>query len=108
MREKRSSQSVVVSVRVDEGVLAEIDRLLEFRFRAPVGRETYLRMILYGDEPPVSTTVEQGNLVRLDFRIPDASANELSQRVGQGNRSAYVRGILTGREKPLTAPAQVE
>jgi len=47
MGEKSSSQSVVVSVRVDSGVLAEIDRLLEFRFRAPVGRETYLRMILY-------------------------------------------------------------
>ncbi len=106
MGEKSSSQSVVVSVRVDSGVLAEIDRLLEFRFRAPVGRETYLRMILYGDEPPVSATVEEGKLVRLDFRIPDESARELSQRVGGGNRSAYVRRMLTGHEEPLSAPEQ--
>lgn len=89
-------------MRIDEGVLEEIDRLLQFRFRAPIGRETYLRMILYGDEPPVSPAVERGSLVRLDFRLPDPSAIELSDLVGEtGNRSEHIRRILLGLEEPL-------
>ena len=75
---------------------------MNFRFRAPLGRETYLRMILYGDEPPVSPTVEQGQLVRLDFRLPDPSVDELNGEVGDGNRSEYIRNILMGREPPLS------
>jgi hypothetical protein len=103
-RPKSRTQSVVISVRVDQGVLEEIDRLLQFRFRAPIGRETYLRMILYGDEPPVSYTVEKGNLVRLDFRLPDNSAMEIADRVGDGNRSEHIRRILLGLEDPLRPP----
>jgi hypothetical protein len=93
---------MVISVRVDEGVLNEIDRLMKFRFGAPIGRETYLRMILYGDEPPVSRAVEIDNLVRLDFRLPTPSVAELSRRVGDGNRSEYIRRILVGRRPTLT------
>jgi hypothetical protein len=100
-RPKSQTTSVVISVRVDEGVLDEIDRLMTFRFRAPVGRETYLRMILYGDEPPVSPAVEKGNLVRLDFRLPNPSVVDLSKRVGEGNRSEYIRRVLMGQEDPL-------
>lgn len=98
------NSSVVVSVRIDQGVLEEIDRLLAFRFRAPLGRESYLRMILYGDEPPVSPTVIKDNLVRLDFRLPMASAEELSQKAVEGNRSKHVRRILTGLEDVLSPP----
>ena len=101
-RPKSRTQSVVISVRIDQGVLEEIDRLLSFRFRAPIGRETYLRMIMFGDEPPVSQTVEKGNLVRLDFRLPDVSALEIADRVGEGNRSEYIRRILMGLEDPLS------
>ena len=100
-RPKSRTTSVVISVRVDRGVLSEIDRLMRFRFNSPVGRETYLRMILYGDEPPVSPAVEQGTLVRLDFRLPDPSVHELSDHVGDGNRSEYIRRILMGLEPPL-------
>ena len=102
-RPKSRTSSVVISVRIDEGVLEEIDRLLQFRFRAPIGRETYLRMILYGDEPPVSPAVERGSLVRLDFRLPDPSAVELGDIVGDGgNRSEHIRRILLGLEDPLS------
>lgn len=104
-RPKSRTQSVVISVRIDSGVLEEIDRLLQFRFRAPIGRETYLRMILFGDEPPVSQTVERGHLVRLDFRLPDSSALELADRVGDGNRSEHIRRILLGLEDTLRPPA---
>lgn len=104
-RPKGKTTSVVISVRVDEGVLAEIDRLLRFRFRAPVGRETYLRMILYGDEPPVSPAVEKGNLVRLDFRLPSPSVDELTKKVGDGNRSDFIRRILVGEETALSPPS---
>lgn len=101
-RPKSQTTSTVISVRIDEGVLEEIDRLLSFRFRAPIGRETYLRMILYGDEPPVSPTVERGNLVRLDFRLPDPSVVELTRVVDGGNRSEHIRGILMGQNPPLS------
>ncbi|MFW5966858.1 MAG: hypothetical protein ACOCV2_05030 [Persicimonas sp.] len=96
--------TVVVSIRVDEGVLEEIDRLMNFRFRAPIGRETYLRMILYGDEPPINPAVEHNNLVRVDFRLPAPTVAELSKRVGDGNRSEHIRGILSGKEEPLPPP----
>ncbi len=102
-RPKSQTTSTVISVRIDEGVLEEIDRLLSFRFRAPIGRETYLRMILYGDEPPVSPTVERGNLVRLDFRLPDPSVGELARVVDGGNRSEHIRGILMGQSPPLSS-----
>ena len=100
-RPKGTTTSVVVSVRIDQGVLREIDRLLSFRFRAPIGRETYLRMILFGDEPPITQAVENGNLVRLDFRIPQPTCTELSERVGDGNRSNHIRRILHGLEEPF-------
>lgn len=96
-----SHSTLVVSVRVDEGVLDEIDRLMNFRFRAPIGRETYLRMILYGDEPPVNPAVERDNLVRVDFRLPAESVAELARRVGDGNRSEHIRRVLMGLEPPL-------
>ncbi|QDG50084.1 hypothetical protein FIV42_04835 [Persicimonas caeni] len=96
--------TVVVSVRVDEGVLEELDRLMNFRFRAPIGRETYLRMVLYGDEPPVNPAVERDNLMRVDFRLPEPSVDELADRVGDGNRSEHIRRILTGQELPLSPP----
>ncbi len=103
-RPKTSTATVVVSVRVDEGVLEELDRLMNFRFRAPIGRETYLRMILYGDEPPITPAVERDNLVRVDFRLPEPSVDELAERVGDGNRSEHIRRILTGQEGPLSPP----
>lgn len=99
-----SVTTVVVSVRVDEGVLDELDRLMNFRFRAPIGRETYLRMILYGDEPPINPAVARDNLVRVDFRLPAASVAELSERVGDGNRSEHIRRLLNGLEPPLSPP----
>lgn len=101
-RPKSATTSVVISIRVDEGVLEEIDRLMNFRFRAPIGRETYLRMILYGDEPPVSPAVERDNLVRVDFRLPSPSVAELAKRVGDGNRSEHIRRILMGLEECLS------
>ncbi len=103
-RADSTAATVVVSVRVDEGVLEELDRLMNFRFRAPIGRETYLRMILYGDEPPVNPAVERDNLVRVDFRLPAPSVDELAERVGNGNRSEHIRRILTGQEAPLSPP----
>lgn len=103
-RPKNTPSTVVVSVRVDEGILDEIDRLMNFRFRAPIGRETYLRMILYGDEPPINPAVAQDNLVRVDFRLPAPSVAELANRVGDGNRSAHIRAILDGRKSPLPPP----
>lgn len=104
-RPKTSTATQVVSVRVDEGVLEELDRLMNFRFRAPIGRETYLRMILYGDEPPISPAVKRDNLVRVDFRLPEPSVDELTERVGEdGNRSEHIRGILNGECPPLSPP----
>ncbi|MFW6053204.1 MAG: hypothetical protein ACOC9J_00150 [Persicimonas sp.] len=103
-RSNNSISTVVVSIRVDEGVLEEIDRLMNFRFRAPIGRETYLRMILYGDEPPINPAVELDNLVRVDFRLPAPSVAELAQRIGDGNRSEHIRRILSGQEAPLSPP----
>ncbi len=103
-RSNNSISTVVVSIRVDEGVLEEIDRLMNFRFRAPIGRETYLRMILYGDEPPINPAVERDNLVRVDFRLPAPSVAELAQRIGDGNRSEHIRRILSGQKAPLSPP----
>ena len=100
-RPKSSTTSVVISIRVDEGVLEEIDRLMNFRFRAPIGRETYVRMILYGDEPPVNPRVQRDNLVRVDFRLPSPSVSVLTDRIGDGNRSEHIRRILMGQEEPL-------
>ena len=101
---KTNTSSVVVSMRVDEGVVEELDRLMNFRFRAPIGRETYLRMILYGDEPPINPAVQIDNLVRVDFRLPSGSVKELAARVGDGNRSEHIRHILTGLKPPLSPP----
>jgi hypothetical protein len=103
-RANNTTSTMVVSLRVDEGVLEELDRLMNFRFRAPIGRETYLRMILYGDEPPVNPAVERDNLVRVNFRLPAPSVDELAERVGDGNRSEHIRRILTGQESPLSPP----
>ncbi|WP_249756085.1 hypothetical protein [Microvenator marinus] len=52
----------------------------------------------------MSYTVEKGNLVRLDFRLPDNSAMEIADRVGDGNRSEHIRRILLGLEDPLRPP----
>lgn len=103
-RPNNTISTVVVSIRVDEGVIAEIDRLMHFRFRAPIGRETYLRMILYGDEPPINPAVKLDNLARVDFRLPAPSVAELASRVGDGNRSEHIRRIISGREDPLSPP----
>ena len=102
-RQKPQTSSTVISVRVDEGVLEEIARILAFRYRTPISRETFVRMILYGDEAPVSPKVCSGALVRIDFRLADQSCDELMARVGEnGNRSEYLREILLGHEPPLS------
>ena len=102
-RQKQQASSTVISVRVDEGVLEEIERILSFKFRTPISRETFVRMILYGDEAPVSEKVCSGALVRIDFRLAQPSVIELNGRIGEdGNRSNYLRDILLGKEPPLS------
>lgn len=108
-RPKSEFQTTVLSARIDDGVLNEIDRLLSFRYRTPISRELYLRMILYGDEPPISRAVEVGDLTRIDFRLPEASIEEINKIIGdRGNRSDYIRQILAGEEETLTPPRDLD
>ena len=108
-RPKAEYPTIVLSVRIDEGVLSEIDRLLTFRYRTPISRELYLRMILYGDEPPISRASEIGSLTRIDFRIPELSHDEIREAIGEeGNRSDYIRRVLAGEVDPLSPPRDLD
>ncbi len=100
-RPKAQSTSSVVSVRIDSGVLKEIDRLLSFRFHTPLGREVYIRMILYGDEPSINPVLRIGEFTRVDFRILDKTLQEISARKGACNRSEYIRDMICGIHAPF-------
>ncbi len=100
-RPKAQTTSSVVSVRIDSGVLEEIDRLLSFRFRTPLGREVYIRMILYGDEPSINPSLRVGEFTRVDFRLLDETLAIMAERQGTSNRSEYIRDIICGINKPF-------
>ncbi|GEM_PF-6009933 len=106
-RPKTKSTSSVVSVRIDTGVLEEIDRLLSFRFRTPLGREVYIRLILYGDEPSISPLLNKGELTRVDFRLLDSTLLEMDARDDNQNRSEFIRGVISGVYAPFS-PTQSE
>lgn len=105
-RPKTQTTSGVVSARIDSGVLNEIDRLLAFRFNTPLGREIYIKMILYGDEPSIHSALEIGEFTRLDFRILDSSLKEIENLRNADNRSEYIRKIIGGKAPPLKIPEQ--
>lgn len=93
-----------VAVNIDVGVLDELKRVKNFRFLSPLGLDDYLRMVLFGDEPPVNSGVMTGETERYSFRMPLPSWAEVRRRSsGFSSMSDVLRAILVGDESPLTS-----
>lgn len=95
-----------VAVNIDVGIVREMRRVKAFRFRSPLGLDDYLRMVLFGDEPPVNPGVRTGETERYSFRMPLQSWDEIrtrSDKGAYGSMSDVLRAILVGDESPLTS-----
>lgn len=93
-----------VAVNIDIGVLEELKRVKNFRFLSPLGLDDYLRMVLFGDEPPVNSGVLTGESERYSFRMPVPSWAEVRERAeSYSSMSEVLRAILVGDEPPLSS-----
>ncbi len=93
-----------VAINIDVGVLNELRRVKNFRFLSPLGLDDYLRMVLFGDEPPVHPGVITGQTERHSFRMPLPSWAEVRKRSeSYSSMSEVLRAILIGNERPLTS-----